>query len=61
MLQTRDGRSLQGVLAGVHSDCVVMAAFRYLDEAQPHDLPGEAVVPISNVSWFHRLAEGGAP
>ena len=58
VLQTRDGRSLQGVLVGVYNDCVVLAAIRYLDEAKPHDLPGEAVIPLGNVSWFHRLSEG---
>lgn len=61
VLQTKDGRSLRGVLARVHRDCVVMAHFTYLEEARPHDLPGEAVVPLANVSWFHRIAEGAAP
>lgn len=61
VLQTKDGRSLRGVLSRVHRDCVVMANFVYLDEAQPHDLPGEAVVPVANVSWFHRVSAGAAP
>jgi hypothetical protein len=58
VLQTSDDRSLQGVLIGVYSDCVAIGHFVYLDEANPTDLPGEAVVPIENLSWIHKLGIG---
>lgn len=58
VLQTKDDRSLQGVLVGVYKDCVAIAHFRYLDEANPHDLPGEATVLRDNLSWIHKLGAG---
>lgn len=58
VLQTKDDRSLRGVLVGVHKDCLALAHFTYLDEANPVDLPGEATVLYENVSWVHRLGAG---
>lgn len=60
VVHSHDGRSLRGVLTGVFSDCVVVSAVEYLDEANPVGPPGQAVVLRANVSWIHRLSEGGA-
>ena len=59
VLQTKDERSLRGVLMGVYKDCVVLGHFEYLDEAKPTDLPGEATVLLDNLSWVHALPAGG--
>jgi hypothetical protein len=37
---------------------VAIGHFVYLDEANPTDLPGEAVVPMENLSWIHKLGVG---
>lgn len=58
VVQTRDDRSLKGVLVGVYTDALAVAHFAYLDEAQATDLPGEAVVRFDNLSWVHRLGPG---
>lgn len=58
VLQTKDDRSLRGVLAGVYRDCVVIGHFEYLEEANPVDLPGEATVLRENLSWIHKLGAG---
>jgi hypothetical protein len=58
VIQTSDDRSLRGVLTGVYKDCVVIGHFQYLDEANPADLPGEAVIPMENLSWIHKLGIG---
>lgn len=58
VLQTKDDRSLRGVLVGVYRDCVVLAHFEYLNEAKPTDLPGEATVLFENLSWVHQLPAG---
>jgi hypothetical protein len=58
VLQTRDDRSLRGVLAGSYPSCVVIGHFEYLEEANPVDLPGEATVLHSNLSWIHKLGPG---
>lgn len=58
VLQTRDDRSLRGVLVGSYRDCVVIGHFQYLSEANPTDLPGEATVRFDNLSWVHRLGPG---
>ena len=58
VLQTRDDRSLRGVLTGVYADCVVISHFEYLDEANPTGLPGDATVLVGNLSWIHRLGAG---
>jgi hypothetical protein len=61
VLQTKDDRSLRGVLVKVYHDVnwrptsLVLAHFEYLEEANPVDLPGEAVVLTDNLSWIHRL------
>lgn len=59
-LHTRqpDDRSLRGVLLDVHKDCLVVGHFEWLEEANPVDLPGEAVVMFDNLSWIHRLGPG---
>lgn len=58
VLQTKDDRSLRGVLVGVYSDCVTIGHFEYLGEANPVDLPGEATVLHANLSWIHKLGPG---
>ena len=58
VLQTRDDRSLRGVLTGVYRDCVAVSHFEYLHEAQVTELPGEATVLFSNLSWIHKLGAG---
>lgn len=58
VLQTKDDRSLQGIVVGVYNDSVALGHFRYLDEAQPADLPGEALVRFDNLSWSHKLGPG---
>lgn len=58
VLQTKDDRSLRGVLLGVYRDCLVIGHFQYLGEADPVDLPGEATVLVENLSWVHRLGPG---
>lgn len=58
VLQTRDDRSLRGVLTGVYADCVAVSHFEYLDEAQATGLPGEATVLFGNLSWIHKLGPG---
>ena len=58
VLQTRDDRSIRGVLAGVYLDCVVIGHFEYLHEAQVTELPGEATVLFGNLSWIHKLGAG---
>lgn len=58
VLQTKDDRSLRGVLTAVHRDCLAVGHFTYLDEADPADLPGEAAVRFDNLSWIHRLGPG---
>lgn len=59
VLQTKDRRSLRGVLSAVHKDCLAVSNFQYLEEAQATDLPGEAIVLLENLSWLHRYAVGG--
>lgn len=58
VLQTKDDRSLRGVLLDVFRDCVVIGHFEYLEEANPVDLPGEATVRFDNLSWVHKLGPG---
>ena len=58
VLQTKDDRSLRGVLLDVYKDCVVVGHFEYLGEANPVDLPGEATVLCENLSWIHKLGPG---
>lgn len=58
VLQTKDDRSLKGVLVGSYPDCVVIGHFQYLEEANPVDLPGEATVLHGNLSWIHKLGPG---
>lgn len=58
VLQTKDDRSLRGVLVDAYRDCVVIAHFEYLEEANPVDLPGEATVLFDNLSWIHKLGPG---
>ena len=58
VLQTRDDRSLRGVLVASYADCVVIGHFQYLGEANPVDLPGEATVLRENLSWIHKLGPG---
>lgn len=58
VLQTKDDRSMQGVLVGEYADCVAIGHFKYLEEANPLDLPGEATVLHSNLSWIHKLGPG---
>jgi hypothetical protein len=58
VLQTKDDRSLKGVLLAAYRDCVVVGHFEYLEEANPVDLPGEATVLRENLSWIHQLGPG---
>lgn len=58
VLQTKDDRSLRGILLDVFRDCVVIGHFEYLEEANPVDLPGEATVLVQNLSWIHKLGPG---
>jgi small nuclear ribonucleoprotein (snRNP)-like protein len=58
VLQTKDDRSLKGVLLAAYPDCVVVGHFEYLEEANPVDLPGEATVLRENLSWIHQLGPG---
>jgi hypothetical protein len=58
VLQTKDERSLQGVLTGDYTDCVAISHIQYLEEANPVDLPGEATVLHVNLSWIHKLGPG---
>lgn len=58
VLQTRDDRSLRGVLTGVYADCLTVSHFEYLQEAAVAELPGEATVLHSNLSWVHKLGAG---
>lgn len=58
VVQTRDDRSLRGVLVAVYRDCVVVGHFEYLNEAQVAELPGEATVRFDNLSWVHKLGSG---
>lgn len=58
VIQTRDDRSLRGVLVGVYADCVAVSHFEYLNEAQATGLPGEATVRFDNLSWVHKLGPG---
>lgn len=60
VLQTKDNRSLRGVLVAAHKDSAQIASVEYLDEAKSTDLPGEALVLFENLSWVHRLAPAGA-
>lgn len=55
VLHTTDDRSVQGVLDGVYPDCFVLSSPKYLDEANPSDLPGNAVVLRPNISWMQVL------
>lgn len=58
VLQTKDDRSLKGVLLDTFPDCVVIGHFEYLEEANPVELPGEATVLHANLSWIHKLGPG---
>jgi hypothetical protein len=58
VLQTKDDRSLRGVLVAEHRQCVAIGHFQYLEEANPVDLPGEATVLFENLSWIHKLGPG---
>lgn len=58
VLQTKDDRSLRGILLDSFRDCVVIGHFEYLEEASPVDLPGEATVLFENLSWIHKLGPG---
>lgn len=58
VVQTRDGRSIRGILEHAYRAALVVAAVEYLDEASPVDLPGQAVIPLGNVSWIHQLEPG---
>jgi hypothetical protein len=59
VVQTKDDRSLRGVLVGAYADCLVVGHFEYLNEAQAAELPGEATVRFDNLSWVHKLGVGG--
>lgn len=56
VLQTKDEKSLRGVLVGVHNDCVTISNVEYLHQGKADELPGEALVLLGNLSWLHRLA-----
>jgi small nuclear ribonucleoprotein (snRNP)-like protein len=58
VLQTKDDRSIRGVLTDVYADCVAVTHAEYLEEAQATALPGEAVVLRGNLSWIHKLGAG---
>jgi small nuclear ribonucleoprotein (snRNP)-like protein len=58
VLQTKDDRSIRGVLTGCYRDCVAVSHVEYLDEAKPAELPGEALVRFDNLSWIHKLGPG---
>lgn len=47
---------------GVYNDCVTVGHYRYLEAGATGDgqqLPGEAVIPLANVSFVQHLAGGG--
>jgi hypothetical protein len=61
VVQTKDDRSLRGVLVGMYRDCLVVGHFEYLNEAADVEvagLPGEATVMLDNLSWVHKLGAG---
>lgn len=60
VVHTKDDRSLRGVLAAEHADCLVLAQPEWLGEAMPERMPGEVVVLLSNVSWIQVLPAGDA-
>lgn len=58
VVQTRDDRSLRGILTEVGVDCLVVSQLEYLEEGKATELPGRAWVLDANVSWVHDLAGG---
>lgn len=59
ILHVKGEHSIEGVLTGIYSDCVVLAHARYLLNAtdiQPLD--GEQVIPRANIEWVEVLSAG---
>lgn len=55
VVQTKDDRSIRGVLTSSYHDCVVLAQPEYLHEAKANELEGDAVILRENVSWLQVL------
>lgn len=55
VIHTIKGSSIQGVLRETYLDCFVLGSPKYLDEAQPADLPGEVTVLRTQVDFVQVL------
>lgn len=55
VVHTIKGSSIQGVLRETYPDCFVLGSPRYLEEANPHDLPGEITVLRTQVDFMQVL------
>lgn len=56
IVHTKDsGPSLKGVLAAVHSDCLVLRDAMLLEPESQVVLDGSVVVPRSNVDFMQRI------
>ena len=58
VVHTRDDSSIRGLMVGAFPFAVVLEHAAYLNEAQPEQFQGRAVIPRSNVSWLQVL-DGG--
>ena len=58
IVHLRDSHSIKGVLAAVHSDCLVLRDALLLEPESQAVLDGSVVVPRSNVDFMQRI--GGA-
>jgi small nuclear ribonucleoprotein (snRNP)-like protein len=50
-----DGQSIQGVLAAIYDDCVVLERATYLHREGRTRVDGEAVLPRERVSWLQSV------
>lgn len=50
-----DDESIQGVVAGVYSDCVVLRHAAYLSREAREKLDGDVVVPRERIAWIQTL------
>lgn len=56
VVQTKDDRSIRGVLTENYRDCLVLSQAEYLHEAKANELEGDAVILRDNVSWLQVLS-----
>lgn len=55
LVHTVDGTSIEGSLIRAAPDGLILAAARYLDDAEPKDLLGETYIPRPRVGFIQHV------